>query len=551
MRKQIKLPIALLLSLNVSILSAQLTSTVCASGCDYETIQAAINAAPIGGFISILDAVHTEHSININKDIIICGGSSGTTVQATNNPGTGNFRIFNIGNGASVAINDLVLRNGNVQSNLLGGAIFNDGDLALVNCTLTDNHAHRGGAIASTGTLGLVDCTVSNNSVSDRGSDLASGGGIYAGGSIALVNTTISGNSNNTGGNGDGGGITVLNGAFVGLYHTTIAYNTIGVNGEGAGFSAQPGSILDLVNNIIANNTGAEDFYNQGTLTAATNLTNIIPSCTENCPTFITADPVLLPLADNGGCTQTHYLGEGSAAIDAATVLPPVAFVSVDQRGADRDPLAPDIGAVEETETTPICMVSLLCEDLLPVELISFSAQAVEQSVVLDWVTSVELNNEGFAVERSGDGVSWTQLAFVAGQGTSSEVNTYNYIDLSPLSGTNYYRLKQLDFDGQWEYSDLRSIDFIASAQHKIQLFPNPASESVTVQLPDNGRGYRLALSNTLGQIVWETQTTVERSQKIWFSDHQLAPGIYWLKATPIGGSTVQSQTFRLQVLRP
>lgn len=546
-----KLSIALILIFSVSILSAQSLHTVCASGCDFTTIQAAINAATSGDFVSILDPVHTEHSIFINKTVILCGGTSGTIVQASNMPGAGDFRIFNIGSSGIVIINDLVLQNGNVLSNQTGGAIINSGNLTLVNCTLTNNFANRGGAIASTGFLNMVDCTVSNNSVSDASLNLASGGGIYAGGSIVLVNTTISGNTNNTGGNGDGGGITVLNDAVVGLYHTTIAYNTIGINGEGAGFSAHSDSNLDLVNNIIANNTGAEDFYNLGILTAATNLTNIIPSCTENCPTFITADPVLLPLADNGGCTQTHYLGEGSAAIDVATVLPPVAFVSVDQRGADREPLAPDIGAVEETETTPSCMVSLLCEDLLPVELISFSAQAVEQSVVLDWVTSVELNNEGFAVERSGDGVSWIQLAFVAGQGTSSVVNAYRYIDPSPLSGTNYYRLKQLDFDGQWEYSDLRSIDFVIPAQHKIQLFPNPASESVTIQLPDNGRGYRLALSNALGQIVWETQTPVERSQKIRFSDHQLAPGIYWLKATPIGGSTVQSQTFRLQVLQP
>ncbi|PHN00964.1 hypothetical protein CRP01_39465 [Flavilitoribacter nigricans DSM 23189 = NBRC 102662] len=530
--------------MTTTTLFAQITRTVCASGCDFTTIQAAIDAAVIGDFIAVQDAVHTENSILVNKDVTICGGAPGTIVQATNNPGTGNFRIFNISNGSTVTINDLVLQNGNLLSNLNGGAILNNGDLLLVNCTLTNNRAHRGGAIASSGNLGLIDCTVSNNTVADLGISRASGGGIYSGGIIALVNTTISGNDNQTGGAGDGGGMTILAGAIFYAIHTTIANNTIGVDGNGAGLSAQTGSILELANNIIADNIGAEDFYNQGLLLPTQNTTNIIPTCAGSCLTFITDDPALLPLADNGGCTQTHDLGPTSAAINAGTPFDPE--ITSDQRGAARSLLEPDIGAVELTATVPPCLVSLLCEGLLPVEFLSFEARPDRQSVVLSWTTAIEVNNEGFAVERSTDGTNWEFLDFVSGRGSTSVPTDYRYEDQTAFPGTNYYRLKQIDFDGQFEYSEIRTALLEVSGGQGLSAFPNPASETLNIQVPE-GRGYyRLQLLNSLGQVLWEKSLDQGSQDRIRLRDHDLAPGTYWLISTPNGSDEVGRQVLRV-----
>lgn len=538
---------ALLLAISSPLL-AQTTRTVCASGCDFTTIQDAVDAAVSGDNISIQDAVHTENSITINKDLTICGGTPDNIVQATNNQGTGNVRIFNIESGASVSINDLVLQNGNLQSNLQGGAILNAGNLALVNCTLRNNNAHRGGAIASTGQLGLVDCTLTGNTVSDQGVNRAFGAAIYAGGTCALANSTVSGNTNNTGGAGGGGGIAILTNATFILLHVTIANNSIGGTGVGAGVSVQSGATLSFGNSIIADNTGAADFNNASLIPLLINDTNIIPTCSGTCATFITDDPVLLALADNGGCTLTHDLGAASAAIDAATPYGPGTAVTVDQRGAARSLLEPDIGAVELTASVPPCVTSLLCEGILPVEYLSFEAGPVGEAVRLDWVTAQEVNNEGFEVERSPDGIRWQSLGFVAGAGNRNTVGAYQYWDRSPDHGTNYYRLKQIDFDGQTQYSALRTVVMTAPSLNQMQVFPNPAGAFFTIRFPVPDLTYRLRLINQLGQAVWDDILEADQNPVIYTKDLGLSAGLYWLKITPLGSEYPESQLVRLVI---
>lgn len=548
MRQLKKILFVLIMICLSNLLSAQITRTVCASACDYTTIQDAIDAAVIGDNISIQEAVHTEHSIFIDKNVNICGGTPGTIVQATVN-GMGNFRIFNIDdNSISVTISDLILQNGNLQSNLVGGAISSAGNLTLVNCTLRNNNAHRGGAIASTGILNIINSTITGNTVADQGMNRASGGAIYAGGTCTVTNSTISGNSNNTSGTGEGGGITILNSGTLILLHATIAYNSISGSGVGAGVSAQSNCSIAMANTIIANNTGAANFNNGSVLPLVENSTNIIPSCTGNCATFITGDPVLLSLADNGGCTLTHDLGVASAAINAGTAfVPPVTF---DQRGVARSLTEPDIGAVELSVTVPPCEVSLLCEDILPVEYLGFEAYPKGKTVVLNWETAVEINNEGFAVERSGNSRQWQEIGFVSGSGTSEIPLAYQYVDQRPFSGTNYYRLKQIDYDGRYEYSKVLSAAISTDSADPFRIFPNPASKSLTLQLPDDQLPYQLKLYNSLGQIVWEKTTETDRTHRILFSEFQLSAGTYWLTKMPIGRKTGATETFRV-VIQP
>lgn len=90
---------------------------------------------------------------------------------------------------------------------------------------------------------------------------------------------------------------------------------------------------------------------------------------------------------------------------------------------------------------------------VLPVELSSFQATAQEKSVQLEWRTSSETNNQGFEVLHSSDAVQWQALGFVEGYGTTAEGRTYSFQHLNPGSTRNYYRLKQVDFDGRFEFS--------------------------------------------------------------------------------------------------
>ncbi len=99
---------------------------------------------------------------------------------------------------------------------------------------------------------------------------------------------------------------------------------------------------------------------------------------------------------------------------------------------------------------------------IIPVELTSFAANVNENNVTLNWTTATELNNQGFDVERN-SGNGFEKIGFVAGFGTSSEIHTYSYVDGSLQEGTYTYRLKQVDFDGTFEYSDVVEVDVSCS----------------------------------------------------------------------------------------
>jgi hypothetical protein len=94
----------------------------------------------------------------------------------------------------------------------------------------------------------------------------------------------------------------------------------------------------------------------------------------------------------------------------------------------------------------------------LPIELLYFNATPNQKIVDLTWATASELNNESFTVERSIDGLTWETVLTVSGAGTTNQRTDYSNEDTRPLSGLSYYRLKQTDFDGQFTYSNIKSV---------------------------------------------------------------------------------------------
>ncbi|MCF8283324.1 MAG: hypothetical protein K9J45_23210, partial [Bacteroidales bacterium] len=116
---------------------------------------------------------------------------------------------------------------------------------------------------------------------------------------------------------------------------------------------------------------------------------------------------------------------------------------------------------------------------LLPVEMVYFRAASPDdEAVELNWRTASELNNEGFDIERSNDGRHWETLGFVPGHGTTQAEQSYAFTDERPLPGVNYYRLRQVDFDGKMEYSDIRSVMMEGSA-NGIAVYPNPVKDGL------------------------------------------------------------------------
>jgi hypothetical protein len=119
---------------------------------------------------------------------------------------------------------------------------------------------------------------------------------------------------------------------------------------------------------------------------------------------------------------------------------------------------------------------------LLPVKLGIFKATSTEAGILLNWTTVQELNNKGFAVERSIDGSNWQELSFipsVAKDGNSNSVLTYQFTDVAPANGINHYRLKQVDIDNRTEHSKILSVRYEGS--RKLAVTPNPLSNGFTV----------------------------------------------------------------------
>ncbi len=168
----------------------------------------------------------------------------------------------------------------------------------------------------------------------------------------------------------------------------------------------------------------------------------------------------------------------------------------------------------------------------VPVELTSFNASSNENSVELTWSTATETNNSGFEIERSIDNVNFIRIGFVKGKGTSSELHSYKYADNNvSKTSTFYYRLKQIDFDGSFEYSKVINITVGAPAKFELsQNYPNPFNPAtiISFQLPQKAN-VTLKIYNILGQevSVLLNETKNAGSYQINFDGANLASGIY------------------------
>ena len=138
----------------------------------------------------------------------------------------------------------------------------------------------------------------------------------------------------------------------------------------------------------------------------------------------------------------------------------------------------------------------------VPVELTRFFAQEIEEGVQLLWDTETERNNSGFEIQRSKDGIDWEILDFVEGAGTTFAPQNYEWVDESPYEGDNYYRLRQVDFDGQFEYSNIQIVQIADLDNREVQFFPNPFIDQLTLKVPQAfhvADEYELTVYNTAG----------------------------------------------------
>ncbi len=170
----------------------------------------------------------------------------------------------------------------------------------------------------------------------------------------------------------------------------------------------------------------------------------------------------------------------------------------------------------------------------LAVSWLSFTANASADKSILNWSVNAnsEVNGNYYAVERSADGINFNSIGTVAVLKTSNAVDHYTFTDAQPLSGTNYYRIKEVDKDGKFIYSGIASVTF-SSAQNLWKVYPNPsvAGSNAALHLQSSFAKLTLQLSDASGKILFRyTTTNVAAGTVINIPSSGLAKGLYLLK---------------------
>lgn len=248
----------------------------------------------------------------------------------------------------------------------------------------------------------------------------------------------------------------------------------------------------------------------------------------------------------NGVLLQNHAV----QAVDDRWSLVPYLFLFGDDDGDDGDIDVAEVAIwdypLSESEVLAIGGVGTP----LPVELTSFNAVQANGNVILNWETASEINNSGFAIERKYQNEDWQSLGFVSGYGTSTDKHNYSFIDRANAAGKYYYRIKQTDFNGRFQYSNVVEL-FVVPSEFKLNNnYPNPFNPStiISYNLPVNAK-VNLRVYNSLGELITElfndhqTAGYYEHQFSAYINGRSLASGIY------IAELKANENTYRIKMM--
>lgn len=181
-----------------------------------------------------------------------------------------------------------------------------------------------------------------------------------------------------------------------------------------------------------------------------------------------------------------------------------------------------DTGIIDEAATGP-----------LPIQLDYFNAIKKVNSVLLEWKTITEINNDFFTVERSLDGKNWETLITEKGQGNSTTERYYSKIDWSPFNGTSYYRLRQTDFNGKSTTHGMQAINREKSSV--VRIYPNPAKNEIIIDIDQHEA--LINIKDLFGNLIYYgSQYSVSNSIDI----SHLKPGVYIVEVNQKNNSTIR-----------
>ena len=246
--------------------------TVCSSGCPLNSVQAAINAASAGATITLCAGIY-EGNVAVDRDLTLIGAGHGGVGQ-TRLEGTGSGRVVTIAAGRTVTLRSLRITGGTVD---VGAGIFNEGQLTLIDCTITENDAGgNGGGIYNVGdgTLALTGCTISANT------STSAGGGIFNDGTCTIEASSITGNTAGS----FGGGLCNSSSVYFDAAQMTLTNTTVSGNTADIGGGIDNSDMLTLNASTLERNTarvqggGLDNWSGTATLNDSTVARNTAPT---------------------------------------------------------------------------------------------------------------------------------------------------------------------------------------------------------------------------------------------------------------------------------
>jgi hypothetical protein len=393
-------------------------------------------------------------TLTLSSNGMSISGTSDVTLESneTVNGGTISVESGGILNTASSSIGgttNFMLNSGSnfitANTNGISGSLINTGTKSF---STAANYEFNGTA---QDILSLLPSTVNNLTLSGSGVKTISG------------SRTVNGNL-------------TITGASLSLT-AGITYNIKG-NFSNSGIVFSLGGTTFTFDGTNPQSIGGTTAINFGDLTISNNSSSGVTA--NNTNTF----GVLGDLRINSGAKMTLSTGFDGV-VDGSLYLNNVQQYAGTHGSSASSPMYPNDTYFSGTKKITTAMGAPL-----PVELITFTAKKESQSTALAWQTASEVNNEKFLVERSVDGIEFRVIGEVSGNGTTNVTQHYSFLDRLPENGVNYYRLKQMDFDGGFEYSKTASVSFDANNDN-IYLYPTVASTTITLSFssPTNETG--------------------------------------------------------------
>jgi len=305
-----------------------------------------------------------------------------------------------------------------------------------------------------------------------------------------------SGTNETSAGDARGYSIKVTFASHINVKAQNMAVHTNSINTVGNAFESASVVFFDKSGTNYGSAT-YDGFYGSGSTGATTN-----NSCTAPAPgtPWAVSGPGVYTI---GGFIYTVYLEDVAASS------------------------APGANTTTSTSFSSTLKGVTITASLLPVELNNFQVQNTRDNKVnLTWETLSESNNDFFRIERSRDGFNFTDIGTVAGHNNSDITQSYQYNDPTVLNGTYYYRLCQVDFDGQQTYSEVKSIEI--NKESSYQVFPTVATHQVTITTSSNVPHSTFEVIDLFGRSL--KRGTLMNNEAISLDINDLPEGAYFIR---------------------